>query len=474
MIPAAIVVSRQLNQERISFLTERSEKLILSNNQLRTDALRQEKASTDMVLHFQREIAEKDGKIAHLQAQLDSIVSNHKIELDTLMDANAAEMARLKEALEASIKENADNSVAFEHELEHLAVFRKEKDVHDQKISALEEKLVSEKAAYVQELEATEHKFLVEKFGLIRAHEELIRQIKEGSLEEAHKILHGQQKTILAENERLFRDLKCHINSSAEMEKERNLLAKEMVDLQRSLELMREKEVCYVQLGQTKTLEVKKLRSRIEELEETLRDASQNYTQSYSKIKTTLTKDLEESSLDAAGLRTLLKFKNKELKRMRALSATILSQRNDVETFFLEALQEVRAKANEEKKELSVGEKRLMISHMRKGTMRAASSIRVRKIVSGESDNMEVIFPKLTGVKATNLKYWENLSEEPINSEESFAAITWEEKEMVLRALFSRMNGKSKTLERLKTGAGDEASEEELQESVSSHELYSI
>jgi hypothetical protein len=42
-----------------------------------------------------------------------------------------------------------------------------------------------------------------------------------------------------------------------------------------------------------------------------------------------------------AGLRRLIHIKNKELKHMKSLAATILTQRTETEQFFLEALQEV-------------------------------------------------------------------------------------------------------------------------------------
>jgi hypothetical protein len=42
------------------------------------------------------------------------------------------------------------------------------------------------------------------------------------------------------------------------------------------------------------------------------------------------------------GLRRLIQIKNKELRQMKSLAATILSQRSEVEQFFLEALHEVR------------------------------------------------------------------------------------------------------------------------------------
>jgi hypothetical protein len=48
------------------------------------------------------------------------------------------------------------------------------------------------------------------------------------------------------------------------------------------------------------------------------------------------------SSHVCAGLRRLIQIKNKVLRQMKSLAATILDQRTETEQFFLEALQEVR------------------------------------------------------------------------------------------------------------------------------------
>jgi hypothetical protein len=56
------------------------------------------------------------------------------------------------------------------------------------------------------------------------------------------------------------------------------------------------------------------------------------------ELKSTVTKELEEATLDSASLRRLIQTKNKELRRMKALASTILNQRMETEQFFLESL----------------------------------------------------------------------------------------------------------------------------------------
>lgn len=80
---------------------------------------------------------------------------------------------------------------------------------------------------------------------------------------------------------------------------------------------------------------------RVEFLEKQSVVNIERFKQRTKELKATVQKDLEVATLDAAGLRRLLKMKNLELRQMKSLAATILSQRSDTEQFFLEALEEV-------------------------------------------------------------------------------------------------------------------------------------
>ena len=80
-----------------------------------------------------------------------------------------------------------------------------------------------------------------------------------------------------------------------------------------------------------------------------------------------------------------------------------------------------------------------MMSRLRAGTQKP-STLRVRKIVSGESDTTEVVLPRVN-VRAPHLKYWEEGRIHSIDlTKEEFSSLSWEEKELVLRTLFSKMN----------------------------------
>jgi hypothetical protein len=59
-------------------------------------------------------------------------------------------------------------------------------------------------------------------------------------------------------------------------------------------------------------------------------------------VPVTVMCQVEELRIELSALRHLVRLKNKELRTLRRLSETILSQRSEVEAFFLEALDQVK------------------------------------------------------------------------------------------------------------------------------------
>lgn len=160
------------------------------------------------------------------------------------------------------------------------------------------------------------------------------------------------------------------------------------------------------------------------------------------ELKSTVTKELEEATLDAAGLRRLIAMKNKELKHMKALAATILSQRTETEQFFLESLQEVKEMMKIEKKKQAMiqaaNADHLLSQHQQATTKLAQLNNRT-------GPQSGVAFPPLN-IRPANIHLLDQRKAKPdlhMNDIEklSIGDMTWDDKELVLRVLFAKMNG---------------------------------
>jgi len=155
------------------------------------------------------------------------------------------------------------------------------------------------------------------------------------------------------------------------------------------------------------------------------------------KIEKDNKKELEEAILDAAGLRQLVKLKNKELQRIKNLAQTILNQRTEVEQYFLEALEQVKLEILRQKKE---DHSRAVLEY--KLAMRSATTgVGVLGRGGRTSSVKDVKFPT---IRTTNQMYPAHTSPSRLPSAPSekvdLKDLSWEDRERVLRLLFAKIN----------------------------------
>eukprot|EP00981_Chlorochromonas_danica_P005608 scaffold1160_cov174-Ochromonas_danica.AAC.8 len=241
-------------------------------------------------------------------------------------------------------------------------------------------------------------------------------------------------KKILADNSRLHEELRFHHAESSDFQAEKNALHADLAAAKREASIFAEKEIEYAKQAYNRTKEIKTLRDRVEFLEKQQALNVEKFRQKAKELKSTVTKELEEATLDAAGLRRLIHIKNKELKHMKALAATILSQRTETEQFFLEALQEVKEVIRQEKKQ--------------KAALAAAASPPPggNAVKTSTRTQAGTLFPPLN-IKPAQMHLLENSRptrlQVPLSELEKISIndLNWEDKELVLRVLFSKMNG---------------------------------
>jgi hypothetical protein len=156
------------------------------------------------------------------------------------------------------------------------------------------------------------------------------------------------------------------------------------------------------------------------------------------------------------GLRRLIQIKNKELRHMKTLAATILEQRSELEQFFLESLSEVKAMIAERKK-------KSMAENLQEFNHRKANSVRYTATRTTTYTNTNTATAAWPGVGRQGVRNGKpggtfpnikpnrlhHLDTEPresnLPSQENekvyLHELQWEDKELVLRLLFAKMNG---------------------------------
>jgi hypothetical protein len=103
-------------------------------------------------------------------------------------------------------------------------------------------------------------------------------------------------------------------------------------------------------------------------------------------------------------------MKNLELRQMKSLAATILSQRSETEQFFLEALEEVREVIRKERRRTS-NEEKIILNKLKSGVSTVSSGMGVTNNAANKLSESVVggSLPQIN-VKGTNLHYFEKRS----------------------------------------------------------------
>mmetsp|Transcript_2044 Transcript_2044/g.2009 ORF Transcript_2044/g.2009 Transcript_2044/m.2009 type:complete len:531 (-) Transcript_2044:42-1634(-) len=434
--PVSVLIGRQLDQEKIDVLSKRVETLISSNNGLRMSAERNEKDTHDIVLYFQREMEMKDDIIGRLNEELVKKEGMIRAEADRLKEKYENEMYDLRADYEDKIAGYVAKIEKIENELQNLDNYKREKEIHDRKLAQLESELLTEQHNNVLMLEEQERKFLESKAQIMKELEEQKYTYNEIAMKEAREAMDAESKKLVIENKRISEELKFHNVISYEFQIEKDKLEAALTTARREVVLLTEKEKEYAKQNYLKTKEIKALRERVEQLENAQLASLEKYKSRTKEIKANVSKELEEATLDATGLRRLIQIKNKELRHMKTLAATILEQRSELEQFFLESLVEVKSIISERKKKSAS-------ASVQDYNQKRASSIRNWGKKPAGIPARTGTFPNIRANRLHHMDDGMRESSLPSNENDKvyMHELSWEDKELVLRLLFAKMNG---------------------------------
>jgi len=295
------------------------------------------------VQYFQREVEMKDDIIARLNEELVKRETQLKFEVEKMKKKFQMDLNSLRTSTDHTITDLTSRLAKSDADLNAVIVYQQEKNKHDEMLKKLERSLQDQREEMFASLDEQEKRFLEEKAAVYRDLDEQKLAFREIAIREAREAMGEDAKRMMADNSRMYEELKFHNAMTAELQTDKTLLSKELAMAKRDVSILTDKELEYARQGYFKAKEIKALRERVEHLEKQQVVNTERFKHRTKELKATVHKELEEATLDAAGLRKLLKIKNKELLHMKTLAATILSQRTETETFFLESLAEVKA-----------------------------------------------------------------------------------------------------------------------------------
>ena len=196
------------------------------------------------------------------------------------------------------------------------------------------------------------------------------------------------------------------------MQKAKAYLEEENKKLRHEVELHEQSVKEYAKKGFRQTKEIKELGSKVKTLERSLSTSIRDFGNEKEELALRDRKRIAEMELDSAGLRQLVKLKSKELANVKKLASIVLHKRSEVETFLLEALEQVKDEIGKQRAE----------------EMRAAGRY-------GRGGNGAKL-PALGGAPGARPSNLPTSADERVDIRD----LTWEDRERVLRLLFAKIN----------------------------------
>ncbi|KAF0686037.1 Aste57867_22131 [Aphanomyces stellatus] len=414
---ATEALNAQVEASKVDVLKKRIDELQAENEHLRFLHQKSEKETHEFVAYFQRELGAREKVTAKLSEDLSDAKTrfhDETVELKTKYDLDTRQMLQTSKLVEHSL---SDKLKVAQEDLSKLEIFRDMKDSVEKKMQALSDTIEAERAAHKEAMAMLERKFLEEKARNQKDTDKRIEKIKQQSREDARNVLDADTRKIVTDNKRMGEELRFQLQTTEELTKEKAKLEAAAKTLKSEIQMHTDKELEYAKYGQKQTREIKQLQAKVKTLEKSLCQVVHEFEKEKHVLTTKTEKELDDVSLDADGLRKLLKLKNKELRNMKRLSQTILDQRTDVEQFFLDSLEIVKTQLADEKK----------------------------RVVDAERLQDAKLTPAERGLKFPRLKTRPNQSNNNssplgVKDKVDLRSLSWEERERVLRLLFAKIN----------------------------------
>lgn len=428
--------NRQVDLQKIEFLTTRMQHLQDENETLRVRHEKREQETHEFVSYFQKEIQTRDRQITKLTEELAGAKLSHALELEATLALKESEYQQMHQSFSSKEEGFTEQLFFLKDELNQLEMFKDMKEMVHNKMTGLETQLQQEKEQGHDHIRDLERKFLEEKARLQKEHEKRIEIVKQQAKEDARNGLDADTRKIVTDNRRMGEELRFQLQMTEELQKEKQDFEARAKKYYMELQIAKAKEDEYAAQAQHQARELKQLRATIRDLEKQMAESiAASERDKYVEVSKN-GRELEDMALDVDGLRRLLRLKNKELRNLRRLAQTILDQRTDVEQFFIDALEHVKREIVDERKRQHDLEIERYHMEMKKsqGARAVHASLRFPKL--SQSPQTVNNGPPTTVVAANVSTSGRHFSEKV-----DLRQLTWDERERVLRLVFAKING---------------------------------
>lgn len=282
----------------------------------------------------------------------------------------------------------------LEDRLKNLLEFNERKDTMERNLVILKEERDDLNRKLLDQQTNTEQAHKKREERIILDYEERIRKIEIDAENKARNKLSLEEQDLHKDNIRLISDMKLQRKEVEDIKKDKKKMLEENRQLRQDLEISQSqiKECATKQTELQKAIKILKEKVRDKELE--ISNLINDYKKEKESMLQQFTLQFQDKTGELNNYREQVKVRSRELKNMKGLAQMILDQRSDVEQFFLESLEQIKEEV--QKKIIAEGRTKKLPLINQKGKV--------------YSDKVEL------------------------------SDLDWEDRERVLRLLFSKMN----------------------------------
>ncbi|XP_014386664.1 PREDICTED: basal body-orientation factor 1 isoform X3 [Myotis brandtii] len=401
-------------------------RLAKTNEDLRKQQYKMEKDTMSVLSYLKKQDQEKDNMIEKLKQQLNETKEKAQEEKEILEQKYSEQINELEGRFYQKSKEIG----MIQTELKTIKQFQKRKIQVEKELDDLKENLRNTERKHQETLRKLENRFFKEKHRLEQEAEKKVIMLAERAHHEAVVQLNSAGRAVFKENVSLQKALDYHLKEADALQKQSAKLLESKTSLLYQKEindlLIKEK---VMQLTQQKS-QIQNLQKKVVSLETALSCLTREFETEVLKQKQEAMVNNQSDQIEIYKLRNLLQKKNREMNRVKKLAKNILDERTEVESFFLDALHQV-------KQEIAFN--RLHYKKM----AQAAFNLKMREAYAGRTE-----YPKIRtfdGREHSTNSVDQDLKEASkwtdIQGNVDIGDLTWEQKEKVLRLLFAKMNG---------------------------------
>ncbi|XP_019495861.1 PREDICTED: basal body-orientation factor 1 isoform X1 [Hipposideros armiger] len=402
-----------------------SRRLAETNEDLKKQQYKMEKDTMSVLNYLKKQDQEKDNMIEKLKQQLNETKEKAQEEKEKLEQKYAVQINELEEQFHKKAREIG----MIQTELKTIKQFQKRKIQVEQELDDLKENLRNTERKHKETLRRLEGRFFEEKHRLEKEAEKKIIMLAERAHHEAVVQLNNAGRAVFKENVYLQKALAYHLKEADALQKNSKKLQETQTLLLHQKEindlLVKEK---IMQLTQQRS-QIQTLQKKVVSLETALSCMTREFETEVLKLQQQAMVD-NPSQVEIYKLQHLLQMKDREMNRVKKLAKNILDERTEVESFFLDALHQVKQQILFSRK------------HYKK-VAQAAFNLKMREAYAGRTE-----YPKIRtfdgrehSTNTVNQDLVEAEKWTDIQGNVDIGDLTWEQKEKVLRLLFAKMNG---------------------------------